>query len=822
MALALVTESRRNIFLTGKAGTGKTTFLKYVREHCQKQIAVVAPTGVAAINAGGATIHSFFQLPLSPFIPEARGFTENKVMNKHSLLGRMRINKEKRKIFQQLELLVIDEISMVRADTMDAIDTILRYFRNRSHEPFGGVQVLLIGDMFQLPPIIPDAEWNLLSQFYKSQYFFESRVIQQFPPAYIQFEKIYRQADAQFIDLLNQVRHSTLTADMLGLLNSRFNAHFPLSEHDGYVYLTTHNYQADHVNSTQLGKLAGKIFSFKAEVKGEFNEKSYPADELLQLKIGAQVMFLRNDKEKRFFNGKIGTVASITENSIFVQCSNEEHAIEVGTEVWENVRYSLDRSSQSLEEEMVGSFSQYPLRLAWAITIHKSQGLTFEKVVIDAGQAFAPGQVYVALSRCTTLEGIILKSKIAPASLKVDERITNFSKNSVADDQLKEDLIRARKEYEGNILLNLFDFTTIVNECAELRNTIKDNQAAFNKAALEWIDNLQNKILASQSVAQKFKTQLSKFFDPSSVNSQALQQRLMAASSYFAGQADEMMQLIKTSPAQTDGRQHAKVYNESAKEMFNLLAEKKHLLDCCRTGFSIGNYQQQKKSFSVPAFSLNAYGTSSEQKNTESPHPQLQRKLRDLRNKICDQKNLPIYYVASGKSIDEMAEYLPQNLDELVKLSGFGKAKAKLYGQQFLEIITGYCRDHELGSLVHKKRPKRERKGGAGPDEDTRSATYRLYKDGKPIAEIAKLRNLAVSTVESHLEFLVRKGVIAVHEIVKPETLNLIESSLENFEGGSITPIKQKLGDAVSFGEIRIAIAAKDWERQEKVANSAG
>ncbi|MBV9961451.1 MAG: AAA family ATPase, partial [Parafilimonas sp.] len=311
LATSLVNESNRNIFLTGKAGTGKTTFLKYIKENCAKQIAVTAPTGVAAINAGGATVHSFFQLPLSPFMPEARGFMQNnEAVNKHSLLGRMRLNSEKRKVLQQLELLIIDEISMVRCDTLDAIDIVLKHFRNRNNEPFGGVQVLFIGDMFQLPPIIPDEEWNLLSQFYGSPFFFESQVMQQFPPVHIEFNTIYRQSDATFINLLNDVRHNNLSANSLSLLNNRYDPWFELNANDGYIFLTTHNYKSDNTNAAELSKLKGNMFSFKAEITGEFYEKSYPADVLLEIKIGAQVMFIKNDKEKikRYFNGKIGTV----------------------------------------------------------------------------------------------------------------------------------------------------------------------------------------------------------------------------------------------------------------------------------------------------------------------------------------------------------------------------------------------------------------------------------------------------------------------------------------------------------------------------------
>ncbi|MFT4152386.1 helix-turn-helix domain-containing protein [Parafilimonas sp.] len=823
LAESLVNESNRNIFLTGKAGTGKTTFLKHIRQNCIKQIAVTAPTGVAAINAGGATIHSFFQLPLSPFIPEASGFMPgDSIVNKHSLLGRMRLNNEKRKVLQQLELLIIDEISMVRCDTLDAIDTVLRHFRYRYNEPFGGVQVLFIGDMFQLPPIIPDNEWNLLRDFYSSPYFFDSQVMRQFPPVYVEFQKIYRQSDEKFIHLLNEVRHNNLSDAGMDLLNSRYDPWFELGSNDGYIFLTTHNYKSDSTNAEELAKLKRKAFLFKAEVTGEFNEKAYPADEKLELKIGAQVMFIRNDKEKikRYFNGKIGTVTKIEEDAIFVQCKDEAGEIEVSKETWENIRYAVDKQTQQLEEDVIGKFVQYPLRLAWAITIHKSQGLTFEKAVIDAGRAFAPGQVYVALSRCTSLTGIVLKSQITPSGLQTDKRIIEFSEQAATEENLQEQLHQSKKIYQQNLLLALFDFAAVIKQCTELNKTVKDNKAAYNAELLLWLDGIEKTITELQTVADKFKLQLNKLFITGDLpeENDGIQQRLHSAAEYFAKQLEVLMGTLRQSPASTDSKQHAKVYNDGLKEIFILLAEKRHLLQCCIEQFSVSQYYHYKKNFAAPSFYVNAYATASEQK-TESPHPELHKKLRALRNKICDQKNVPIYYVANSATIDEMALYLPQNLEEIVKIKGFGQAKAKQYGYLFLEVINAYCNEHNLASSVAGMQPKKERKQKSETiKEDTKNVSYALFREGNQIADIAKLRNLSVGTIEGHLAFYVQRGIISINELVEREKFVLIEPLLENFEGTSITPIKEKLGDSISYGEIRMVIAAKEWERAKNNA----
>ncbi|MBL7747651.1 MAG: helix-turn-helix domain-containing protein [Chitinophagaceae bacterium] len=819
LAIQLVNQSNRNIFLTGKAGTGKTTFLKYIRENSPKQMAVVAPTGVAAINAGGVTIHSFFQLPLSPFIPEARGTgfqaPGQEISNKHSLISRLRFNTDKKKVLQQLEILVIDEISMVRCDTLDAIDTILRHVRQRPHERFGGVQMLFIGDMLQLPPVIKEQEWNLLSDYYRGQYFFDSKVLEEEPPLYIEFDKIYRQSEERFISLLNQVRNNALDEDGMKILESRFQPSFRRSKQDGYIILTTHNNKASEINARQLGNLDTPLFSYQAEIVDEFSDRAFPADEVLHLKAGAQVMFIRNDaaeKGKRFFNGKIGTVSKLEENKIFVQCDGESSAIEVSKEKWENIRYTMNKATRQLDSDVLGSFTQYPLRLAWAITIHKSQGLTFEKAIIDAGEAFAPGQVYVALSRCTSLDGMVLQSRVRPSSLFSDARIVEFSQRSASSNQLQQELSFARKHYQLTILQSLFDFAQVINSCKETLEYILENSSSFNPESISWTQELLATLEKLQDTGKKFQLQLQYLFQQSESpeNNQLLQERIRAGAQYYIAETGTLIQFIQRSPAITDSRLHSKEYNDSSKEVFAKLAEKKFLLEGISGKFDIEIFQQRKKQFILPAVSINAYAGAS-QKQTDSPHPVLHQQLRRIRENICSRKDLPIYIVAGTNTIDEMARYLPQTLVELRKISGFGDAKVDKYGQPFLDAIIAYCEERGLSSLINEKKPKKEKKQRTGPARkkgDTYAETLKLYTEGKSIIEIASERNLSRGTIEGHLAKFISSGEVKIEDIISPEKISLIETALEDFNGKSISPIKQQLGDDVSFGEIKLVMAS--------------
>lgn len=487
LASDFVNYTNASIFLTGKAGTGKTTFLKACKEHKLKNIVVVAPTGVAAMNAGGTTIHSFFQLPFCPFIPAIKGFGLNEnAIDKNSLISRLKLNNDRRLVMNKLELLIIDEVSMVRCDVLDAIDIVLRHVRNQHQRSFGGVQLLLIGDLYQLPPVIKDDEWKILSPYYKSPFFFNSHVIENYPPIYIELEKIYRQNDPLFIHLLNQVRNNDINKDAKELLNSRFFPAFSPEKEDNYITLTTHNNKAESINFKELNELTGTIYNFDATVNGEFFEKFYPADIQLRVKIGSQVMLLKNDTEKnrRYFNGKIGIIERIDDEKIFLKCNDEPVLLEVKKEKWKNIRYVADKTQNKLQEEEIGSFTQFPLRLAWAITIHKSQGLTFEKAIIDAGEAFAPGQVYVALSRCSSLEGLVLHSKINNSSLFTDSRVVNFVATQQTSIQQLQILETAKHLFQRTEMYDLFDFTELSSKATFLTSFVDEKQKSFNNEAV--------------------------------------------------------------------------------------------------------------------------------------------------------------------------------------------------------------------------------------------------------------------------------------------------------------------------------------------------
>lgn len=807
IAAKLVMEGSKNIFLTGKAGTGKTTFLKFIKENCSKNLAIVAPTGVAAINAGGVTIHSFFQIPFSPFIPEAGNFSPTSE-NINSYLSRLKIRGEKRRLIRELELLIIDEVSMVRCDILDAIDTVLRFIRRRPDESFGGVQLLLIGDMFQLPPVVKENEWSILNRWYNSPYFFECLALKKSNLLSIEFDKIYRQSDIEFIELLNRVRNNNLDNNCLELFQKLYKPLFNPKKKDGYIILTTHNDKARKINERELNEINKKEFIYKAEIENNFPENAYPADVSLVLKVGAQVMFIKNDsaeRGKRYFNGKIGTVTSLESDKILVKCE-EENPIEVKIEKWENITYTLNNSSREIEEEVLGSFSQFPLRLAWAITIHKSQGLTFEKAIIDAGNAFAPGQVYVALSRCTSMEGIVLLSKIPISGLKNDPSIVQFCANTTQRNILIEESEIARQIFIRKNWISTFHFSKSFAVVSELNEYIQKNAISFDAETILWAESIYSKIGELEKTAEKFRSWLHQNFELSDnlKEIKVLQERTKKAVPYFLNAIEGSIELIQGTTAQTDSYLHAKEFNENVKELFAQLSLQKHLIAACTNGFEIEEWTKQKQQFKLPGFNVNAHSLSSNQKIT-GDHPELQQQLRQIRNALCEEYDLPVFRVAKNKSIAEMAEKLPQNAAQLTKITGFGKIKVQQFGRQFIDCIKLYCQENKI-DLPEAETPleqplqKKQKRVNSSQLE-----TFQLFNSGKSIAEIAEIRNLSSGTIEGHLAHFVKTGELEISSLLNDKQLEKMNQFYHYYDGKSISSLKEHLPE-FSYSELRFFI----------------
>jgi hypothetical protein len=582
-AVTFVNQTNQHLFLTGKAGTGKTTFLKYIRENCYKKMAVLAPTGVAAINAGGVTIHSFFQLPFGTYLPTQKtvwGGEFQNIYNKNQLLGKLRFNSSKRDLIRELDLLIIDEISMVRADVMDAVDAVLRSVRRRPNEPFGGLQVLFIGDMFQLPPVVKDNEWEMMSEFYNSPFFFDSHVVKEAMPVYIELKKIYRQSDQEFISILNNVRNNTCTEEDIDRLQHHYHPNFLPDRHEGFITLTSHNYKADAINQQELERLPNKMHKLEAKVSNEFPEHAYPVDKVMYIKEGSQIMFIKNDKgeNRRYYNGKIGVIDRIDEydKKIFVSFPNEKDLLEIEMETWRNIRYQYDNEQDEVKEEELGTFSQYPIRLAWAVTIHKSQGLTFEKAIVDAGQSFAPGQVYVALSRLTNLDGLVLKSRITPASIMTDERILAFAEQEEPQERIQRVLEDAQAIFTEQSLLQAFEWDKLTDAWQLHIEEFNHRMLLDQDRAVALSKEIQISLLKQQGTAAKFVGVLKDLIRKGKDAYEHMHERTSAASAWFSNDLEEqVIQKIKKHIEEEKIKTRTKKYIKELREILLVVERKK-------------------------------------------------------------------------------------------------------------------------------------------------------------------------------------------------------------------------------------------------------
>ena len=684
-----------NVFLTGKAGTGKTTFLRELKQRSPKRMVVVAPTGVAAINAGGVTIHSFFQLPFGPYIPGATERVEQggKMQFTHKL------NREKINIIKTIDLLVIDEISMVRADLLDAVDDMLRRYRGKN-EPFGGVQLLLIGDLQQLAPVVKEEEWGLLKQHYASAFFFDSKALAATRYVAIELKHVYRQQDQVFVDLLNCVRENRIDASVLGVLNRRYIPGFQPSDDEGYITLTTHNHQAQRINDVKMAALSTKAYSFKAEVKDNFPTFSYPTEETLVLKQGAQVMFVKNDSspEKRYYNGKIGKVTKINDNSIEVVGKEDGLVIQVAKEEWTNTKYTLDEETKEITETIEGTFKQYPLKTAWAITIHKSQGLTFERAIVDANAAFAHGQVYVALSRCKTFEGLVLSSPVTTRSLVSDDAVDRFVQDVEQREPDRDELQQARQSYFRELLLEQFDSEAIRWRLHYLYRVLDEQ---LRRLYPDWVERYRvagaecaEKLLA---VAERFQNQLERLMPEEGdyEHDPVIAQRVKKGAEYFREHTTAIFgDFLDEVIPEIDNKEVRKLVEQNMERFRGEINLKLETLKVIGDNFSVKMYLRAKAKalIDAPKVKVKAKraGADKVEVSPDILHPKLYTILRNWRNKEAERLKLPVYTVLQQKALLGISNTLPTNSKELLAVPGVGKKIVEHYGAVLLDMVDEY------------------------------------------------------------------------------------------------------------------------------------
>lgn len=679
------------IFLTGKAGTGKTTFLRYIKNHISKSMAVVAPTSIAALNAGGVTINSFFQIPFGPLIPTTPRTTAAEKIS--------RMSSDKAKLLASLQLLIIDEISMVRADTMDRIDSILKSVKGSSR-PFGGVQLLLIGDLYQLPPVYQQ-DWPLLKVFYDSPYFFSSLIFKSVPLLTFELTEIFRQADPTFVKILNSIRKAEIDTALLDMLNRRYQPERDVKELNEYITLSTHNHSVAQINQLRLESLPGELLVYKARIAGDFPVDAYPAEQSLQLKVGAQVIFIKNDSsgKKQYYNGRAARIIAATSKHIDVKFLDDESELSIEPETWENVKYTLNESEGKVAESNSGSFTQYPIKLAWAITIHKSQGLTFDRAVIDVEAAFAHGQTYVALSRCRSLEGLILKAPVKAENMLTDGRITRFMDEAVGERNLEEVLAGAKRSYAYEVVADLFDFHTIQLEWTLLISMIDHsiaNDTRLSSCCHEGSEILQDQL---KKIGDKFLThEFSKWTVAIPLHEQeGLLIRVKQAGLYFMPKIEALLekvqQLISLPIEDNLDPDFFTVYNQLVSHL-----KQKHAalqLDLSMTDIAgvVGTVKEVAMKYH-PVYQLKKDMGASKAK--EVAHPLLLDEILAWRAKASEQRNVPDYLLLSQQLCVTIAAKLPRSLGELAQIKGIGAAKATDLGDGFVKIIRNYLGEQDL------------------------------------------------------------------------------------------------------------------------------
>ena len=760
LAAEFVQFTNKNIFLTGRAGTGKTTFLHNLKKITPKRMVVVAPTGVAAINAGGVTIHSFFQLSFAPAIP---AYAQTRNTSEGPEGYKRKFSREKIRIIKCIDLLVIDEISMVRADILDSVDEVLRKYRNRS-KPFGGVQLLMIGDLHQLSPVIKDDEWAILRDYYPSVYFFDSHALKNSQPISIELKEIFRQSDQYFIGLLNKVRDNKTDAQAIAEINTRYIPGFTHSEDEGYITLTTHNAFAADMNQAKMDEISEASQYFKAEITGEFPPHDYPNEEKLELKPGAQVMFIRNDTiaERRYYNGKIGKITKITEETVFVLCPGESTEIAVTKVEWENMKYTLNDSTKEINEQVIGSFKQIPLKVAWAITIHKSQGLTFDKVIIDANAAFAYGQVYVALSRCRTFEGIVLSTPISLSGIKTDALVLNYSETTRQNEPGYDKLIESKKTFQQDLIFELFDFKLIRYRFDELLKLSSENANILDISVITDLQAKRNQFESEiLQISDRFKQQLTQMMQADKLpeENEELQQRIKKAAAYFiANFKMHINDFLENLYFETDNKAIKKLLNESLEKFQKEVFIKYSCLENSTNGFETISYIRKRSDAEVdfrPSLKQKAKLQPKHSKSIQ--HPDLYIELKQWRDNLADENKVPVYHILPQKTILELLDKLPTTLPELKTIKGMGQIKVKQFGEDIIGLIKEYCIYNDI-TPERIEIPEKQKKEKI----DTKLVSLTMYRSGKTMAEIAKERGITIGTVEGHLGYYVGTGELKI------------------------------------------------------------
>ncbi len=746
--IRLINQTNKSVFLTGKAGSGKTTLLKHLLDNTHKNTVVVAPTGIAALNAGGVTIHSMFQLAPKGFIPDQNyigDLSQTSMDTVQTLQKSFKMSGSKQSVIRAMELLVIDEVSMLRADLLDAMDLVLRKIR-KNVLPMGGVQVLFIGDLQQLPPVVKPDEWAILSNYYQSIFFFNSHVAQRIQPLYIELKKIYRQKDEDFINLLNKLRQNQMGPEESLVLNNYIQHNYNHFLNEGYIFLTTHNRKADDINLQKLNSLQNKIYTYHAEIEGDFSDKIYPIEPILSLKKGARVMFIKNDigEEKRFFNGKMGIVETIGTQEIIVRC-DDGMTIDVEKYEWTNVRYKVNSNTQEIEEEVIGTFVQYPLKLAWAITVHKSQGLTFDKAILDINEVFQPGQAYVALSRLTSLDGLVLTDELSLRGIKNSEDVTQYAQQETTPEQLTTVLKSESMRYIYDTIHRAYSTKELFDSWSKHYVTYHfSSQLAEKSKHIAWAQECDTKFREVNEVSEKFLSWLNHYFSHTERSTQTLKTKLLGAYTYFFNKLDPLLDQLFRKIVELRNIKKAKDYLKEVQEIESQLTTQ--ILDMS--------------------------------------------KIKNICVQLLEEREI------SKNNI----------IDDFIKNYKSNKVKLILQEVKKSQLISDV--DMDIREMDFYTQPKKAKKP---PKESTYEITFQLWQEKKSMEEIAQERKLTKNTIEGHLARFIAEGKVTIHEILTEDRIRELDKIFETFPP-SLSEAKEQAGEDFSFGELRVYKAYREIE----------